>query len=398
MSTVVLMSLVVSFVGLFPLSPAKAVDSIPLVSSTTTLSHPVFSMNWDTDPSYTNVKYSWALAQNIVAPSDDTCVTTNTGTCLLFHVDLQDTTPIADHLGQEWMGTLSVGDIIWDGPANSSISHVQRVDNDGNGRFEGLEVNVGCSAACTFATSTVYSVTIVNSPLKNPEGAGVPGAYSTLTQWIGVQDGTDFPPNAPENLTSLVTIGQGLTVMANVDPVLSFSVSAEGQTALKGADTSDITPTDADTCNFSTLTPATPHICAFGLHIATNASNGYSIYVVQDHNMTFNGNDIKQFSSGSIVGHPGAAWVAPTVGQLAHLGYWSSDTSVFNDQHTDAYWAGIPNIAAAGEAPVTDGLVADSTIPESHNYTYAIKIESAATLPQGTGYTHHEYFMVVGNF
>ncbi|MEI7512845.1 MAG: hypothetical protein WCK01_05310 [Candidatus Uhrbacteria bacterium] len=400
-SSVLLGCLFTSFVTFLPVSHVLAVDDIPLVSLTTTLSEPVFSADWDTNPSYTNVKYSWALTQGVTAPSDDTCVALNTGTCLLVNVDLQDTAPTSTHLGQEWMGTLSLGDFTLDGPANSSISHVQRVDNDGNGRFNSLEIQIGCSAACAFATGTVYSITIVNSPIKNPVSVGIPGAYSTLSQWVGIQDGTDAPANTPESITSLVVIGKGLTVTANVDPILTFSVGGFGLPASYYGESVSIDNSAApDTCDFGVLSPTSPKVCAWYLNIATNASNGYSIYVVQDQDMTFNGNSIKQFKDGTRIDDAAATeWTVPASVQLAHLGYSSNDADIFPPAGgTVAVWAGIPTVAAADAAPVATGLVASNNLPESHQYTYAIKIESAATLPQGTGYTHHEYFMVVGNF
>ncbi|MEI7512804.1 MAG: hypothetical protein WCK01_05105 [Candidatus Uhrbacteria bacterium] len=371
-----------------------------LDSLSTTLAQPMYSADWTTIPSYTNVTYAWSVSKTIEAAGTDPCLTTND--CFKLLINLKDIGTVSDHLNQEWMGTVATGDITWNGPANSSISSVQRVDSDVNGRFDQLQILVDCSVACSMTTSTPYSLTIVNSPIKNPVSPPgyTSGGYTSLSHTMYVND-QSISRTTNQSLISIVAVGLGLTVNADVNPYLTFSVEGTASSNAFYTDASTVsTAGNADTCVFGVLTPSVPAICTWNLHIATNASNGYAIYVVQDQDMTFNGNAIKQFNNGTRTDESTATiWSSPATGQLAHLGYSSNDTSAFAPSGgTIAVWAGIPTIAGAGEAPITTGLVADNAAPGAATYAYAIKVESAPTLPQGTNYTHHEYFMVVGNF
>ncbi|MEI7512803.1 MAG: SBBP repeat-containing protein [Candidatus Uhrbacteria bacterium] len=387
-----------------PMEAFVAKLSTPLSDSldslSTTLAQPMYSADWTTIPSYTNVTYAWSVSKTIEAAGTDPCLTTND--CFKLLINLKDIGTVSDHLNQEWMGTVATGDITWNGPANSSISSVQRVDSDVNGRFDQLQILVDCSVACSMTTSTPYSLTIVNSPIKNPVSPPgyTSGGYTSLSHTMYVND-QSISRTTNQSLISIVAVGLGLTVNADVNPYLTFSVEGTASSNAFYTDASTVsTAGNADTCVFGVLTPSVPAICTWNLHIATNASNGYAIYVVQDQDMTFNGNAIKQFNNGTRTDESTATiWSSPATGQLAHLGYSSNDTSAFAPSGgTIAVWAGIPTIAGAGEAPITTGLVADNAAPGAATYAYAIKVESAPTLPQGTNYTHHEYFMVVGNF
>jgi hypothetical protein len=396
-----LVSLVSSLVTFAPMMPVQAAPGIALQSLTATLAQPIYSADWAA-PAKTNVSYDFRLSKDITALTGDPCIATSP--CMGVFVDVEDyadeLASTTTHQKQEWSETISASDItLTNAPGGVTVASIQREDSGGNGVFEWLKVNFNCSTECTFTSTTIYHLQMVNGAIKNPVApAGyAPGMYTSLKQNMQVRDFT-VAPEYIAYLTAVVAVGKGLTVTASVDPTLTFSVTGNPvESAIKN-EISNVAPTDADTCNFGTLTPTVAKICAFSLHIATNASNGYSIYVVQDQNMTFNGNAVKQFNSGSIATYPGSVWAAPSDAQLAHLGYWSSDSSVFSGVDLFPNWAGIPTIAGAGAPPVTTALVADSALPESNDYTYAIKIQSAATLPQGTGYTHHEYFMVVGNF
>ncbi|MEI7512345.1 MAG: hypothetical protein WCK01_02695 [Candidatus Uhrbacteria bacterium] len=366
----------------------------------TTLAQPVYSVDYDLNPSFTNVSYAWKQPKAFTIANGDPCIALYACAWIILELQTDGTPPLNDK--QEWQPTISSGDFIWNGPANSSVYGFYRSDEDSNDVYETLFVSVACSSACSFATSTEYSMTIVNNPIKNPQAPPgyTPGSYMDLTHTFSILDNSATHQN-DASLVSKVVVGLGLTVTANVEPTLSFSVSGFTTPASFYSDSVSIDNSLAsDTCSLGVLSPATPKVCAWYLNIATNASNGYSIYVVQDQDMSFNGNSIKQFKDSVRVDDSAAtAWTVPDSGQLGHLGYSSNDTDIFPPTGgTTAVWAGIPTVAGANEAPVTTGLVASNSLPESHQYTYAIKVESAATLPQGANYSHHEYFMVVGNF
>jgi len=387
------------FASMFTFGPAMPVQAAEaLASLKTTLAQPIYSNNFVTDPTFTNVSYTWSQTKAYNVAGGDACIVAQD--CMDILIDLQDTAPTTSFLGQEWQNTIVPGDIVWSGPANSSVSTTQRLDVNSNGRFEELMIRVQCSAACLFATSTAYTLSIVNYPLKNPQTPGgyTAGSYTSLTQAMTIADNS-VSNQQDEAETSVVAIGKGITVSASVDPTLTFSVTGvASSTAFYGDSSTTDTSGNPDACSFGTLTPGAPKVCLFNLNISTNAAFGYAIYVVQDQNMTFNGNSIKQFKDGTRIDESAATfWTSPSSTQLAHLGYSSNDTSVFTATGT-ALWAGVPNIATSAQAPVTTGLVADSATPNTASYVYALKVESAASLPQATAYTHHEYFMVVGNF
>ncbi|MCE9585978.1 hypothetical protein K8R04_01500 [Candidatus Uhrbacteria bacterium] len=369
----------------------------PIASLTTILAQPKFSADWNATPSYTNVTYFWSLSQTYTAGGADPCLTTND--CFKILLTLEDTGTTTTYQGQEWMSSVSIGDITWGGPLDMEVSSVQRHDTDNNGRYEQLEILVDCLSPCAMVAGVEYSIDIVNSPLKNPETNNLPGQYTSLTQTFRMND-QSTNNLSDELLNSVVAIGDALTVDASVDASLSFSIQGYETPSSYFFDNVDIDNSLAsNTCDFGLLTPGTPKVCAWYLNVATNAENGYSVYVVQDQDMTFNGNTIKQFYDGSRSNYTEASsWSPPSPATLAHLGYSSNDASVLPPSFGEARWAGIPTIAAAGQTPVITGLVVDSASPGVDQYTYALKVESAATLPQGTGYTHNEYFIVVGNF
>ena len=400
-----LLSLFSTLFTFAPAFPALAAPSVPLETLSTTLTQPIYSADWDADPTYTNVTYTWTQNHGMIAGSGDPCIAAND--CAALRMILEDDVASSTHQHQEWMNTIIPADISLNGPANASVFSVALADDDGNGRYEELNVVLACSDACTFATSTEYSVTIVNYPLKNPEQPinYVDGIYTSLTQYFSIRDNTDLPVEFTEDLTSVVVIGQGVSVTASVDPVLTFSIEGVVDATSFYFDSSDIdTSLLVDACAFGTLTPGVARVCLFTLNINTNAANGYAIYVVQDQDMTYNGNTIKQYQSGTRTDDSAAnTWQTPSNASYGHLGYSSNDTSVFPPASGSARWAGIPDIATAGQAPVITGLVADSVSPGDHQYTYALKVESASTLPQavaasGQAYSHNEYFIVVGNF
>jgi len=259
---------------------------------------------------------------------------------------------------------------------------------------------VNCWSSCVFATTTQYSLTVVNYPIINPQApvGYTAGTYTSLTQIISMNDMSVSAQNS-EQKTAVVAIGKGLTVTASVDPTLTFSVTGVASSTAFYTDNSTVsTVSNPDACSFGTLTPNAPKVCLFNLNINTNADNGYAIYVVQDQDMTFNGNSIKAFKDGARVDDATSTlWTSPLLATFGHLGYSSNDTSVFAATST-ALWAGIPAIATASQAPVITGLVANSAAPGNDTYVYALKVESTSALPQGSAYTHHEYFLVVGNF
>lgn len=217
-------------------------------------------------------------------------------------------------------------------------------------------------------------------------------------------------PGSEQASQTVDNYGGSLNVTASIDASLYFSF--EGLAAVDGAfytegDNATIVDSADTGCFFGTLTPNVAKVCTFKITLRTNAPNGFSVYTVQDQNMTFNGNTIKQFNSGTRVDDLAAVeWAAPSANAGAHLGYSSNDEGIFPPTvNNDAVWAGIPNKVAAGVAASSPaGLVASTTGPEDSDAgRFALKIEAGTGQPQaiaalGQQYSNNVYFIVVGNF
>ncbi|MCE9585976.1 hypothetical protein K8R04_01490 [Candidatus Uhrbacteria bacterium] len=393
-----------TFVG--SASPVLAAPSIdPLAYTYVTLAQPILNAASETTQR-TNVSVSFKPSADIVIGANDPCIAANDCVALTLIVD---DTQSPTYGYEEWADTFNESDITWNGPANSVLFSAATSSQTPDQMMakEQLVLTIACTAACTFSSATTYSVDIVNSPLIAPAPSSSPaqGVYYTYTHTVKLQSAGVTPANQPiQALQTQVAYGEALTVTASVNAALSFAITGVPVENPFYTDLSNVGSGD-NSCDFGTLVPGAAKICLFNLAVTTNAENGYSVYVVQTQNMTFNGIGIKQFTDGTRTDDASATvWASPSAAAFGHLGYSSNDTSVFAPSGgTVAVWAGIPTIAAAGANPVITGLVADSASPGVDSYVYALKVESAATLPQaadslGQVYTHDEYFLVVGNF
>ncbi len=80
----------------------------------------------------------------------------------------------------------------------------------------------------------------------------------------------------------------GVTVSATVDPTLTFSLAGVSSGGTVNSATTNVTTSTATAVNFGSVTTATNKIAAHDLVIATNAPNGYTIYVKYTGVMTYN--------------------------------------------------------------------------------------------------------------
>ena len=209
------------------------------------------------------------------------------------------------------------------------------------------------SSASGSASSTVSGV-------RNPNKSASAGTADTYY--------VDISTNGGESVRVKFAIIEGVVVSATVDAILEFTVSgtSTGVTVKNVTTTVTSTPT---TIPFGTL-PLTPTsvVAAQELGVRTNASDGFFVYVFQDHDLRSAANDtIKCFSNGTCVNWSSAsAWTAPS-GDLndektwGHFGFTSEDSRIQTDgtcstSTTGAYgnasdnkWAGF---SGTGQAPV----------------------------------------------
>jgi len=178
-----------------------------------------------------------------------------------------------------------------------------------------------------------------------------------------------------ETADARVAIIDDVVVTATVSATLTFTVSAVGSKetnqGVNGA-WNDATST-ATTLAFGTLTVNSSSTMAQDLAVTTNASDGFTVNIFQDQNLTSAGSDdIDCFQDSSCVAYTSAsAWAAPagtlnTEGTYGHFGITSQDatlgTTCANDYYGNDLWAGLTGTTQAEvmcHTGAADGSTAD---------------------------------------
>lgn len=218
-----------------------------------------------------------------------------------------------------------------------------------------------CSGSATsgWATTTVVNVRNPNRATTTP---GVADVYDiTIQTSTGAKAKVQF------------AIVEGVVVSATVDAVLKFTISGfnPNATSVKGV-TVNATST-GNSITFGTLNPREDKVAAQQLMVETNASEGFTVVVYQDHDLLSPAGDIINcFQDGICASWKTATttpWAEPS-GQLdvrrtySHFGFTSEDTSVqpdgscntstvgaYGNTNTDA-WAGFEGAGFSYAAPV----------------------------------------------
>ncbi len=164
--------------------------------------------------------------------------------------------------------------------------------------------------------STTSGATFIISSITNPTTAGSTFYYSIQT--FGNTDCVTSPiDNA---LPSFITT-DGSTLSLTVDPTLTFSVNAISS----GQSCNGITTTSGSTATsipFGNVTPAANAMVCQDLQAASNASNGYTIYI-RYTGQPSNGTDLIADHSGS-----NASPVAFSAAGTEAYGYTTDDASL----------------------------------------------------------------------
>jgi hypothetical protein len=164
--------------------------------------------------------------------------------------------------------------------------------------------------------STLTGATFVLTSLTNPTLADTAFFYQLTTY-----NNTNCTSSPVDNALSQFITTNGSTVSFTIDATLSFSINAiAGSTSCDGTTTTSAsTPT---TIPFGSVTAASDSVVCQDLRAATNASNGYTIY------LAYTGPP--QSLSNSIAGAPGSnasPAAFPAAGVEAY-GYSTSDTAL----------------------------------------------------------------------
>ncbi len=179
-----------------------------------------------------------------------------------------------------------------------------------------------CTATANLASSTSYTIVIAN--VTNPSSAG------SQTIPIKTYNSSD---TMLEHTDMMVAIIDDVVVTARVSSTLTFHIYGTAtSTTINGVDTTG--SSTATTLPFGTLTVNASSTLGQRLTVETNARDGYTVTVEQDHNLYSDTNaDIDSFIDGSPATTTAQAWQSPsnTLDQentYGHFGLTSQDSTL----------------------------------------------------------------------
>jgi hypothetical protein len=278
-------------------------------------------------------------------------------------------------------------------PAKLDILRI-KYNLNGNTIAAGSTVNVGINA-CQFT-----------NPANQGSVAGVYEPYSFTIETGVSNTATNDTYTRIDSAGTKTAIGDGTSFSAQVNEIFSFKVGGMPTTTKWGTNGEyPSVPSTSTTCPFGTLQPNVPKTCGQTLTIASNAPNGYVVYVMKTGLLQSGTNYIYDFvaNGAGVVGgtscmSPDAPlfdlagtcnnavnWVSPYAlinypDSFGHLGYSSDDTDVFT---TSTLYAGIAN--SFQNAYRMSPVMASTTAPASASHTshVKLKIEVSPLLPVG---------------
>lgn len=288
-------------------------------------------------------------------------------------------------------------------PANVTVNSVTLSSGGGSAANDRITIGLNQTsggAAVNISASTALVFDIINNRITTPAKVAAAGTADIYNMSLATRDNTASVDL--DNGAARAAIQDATAVTATINTTLTFTVAGVSSGGTCRSTRTASAASTATTLPFGTLAPNTAKQLCQTLTIATNAPNGYALYVVQDGNLISGSDDIDQFKDGTRVddGDADTAWTSPAVrandeASQGHLGYGSTDTGVFG---ADAF-AGIPTKHAAGATPVTTGLACDNTAATtSDTCTVEYKVEISALQPAGTTYTNQIQYLLVAQY
>ncbi len=188
-----------------------------------------------------------------------------------------------------------------------------------------------------------------------------------------------------------VAILPHVTVTAAVDTTFTFTVAGLATSTTVNGDTLTGSTT-ATVIAFGTLAPTVAKIMGQQLSVTTNASNGFSVTVVENQNLlSATGADIDLFQDGAATAVP-IAWASPTntlaAGEASygHIGVTSEDTTLSaGAEFSGTKYAGNFNTARQVFYSTTP---ADGTTAGVGTTKVAYKVEIGSLQEAGSDYTN----------
>lgn len=171
--------------------------------------------------------------------------------------------------------------------------------------------------ASTTWIRVIVGATGAGNKIINPSGSvcGTGDDSNICTIAASTTDGGGAPTYDSVNLR--VAIVSGVTITANIDTSLAFSIAGGA------CDSGTVTATSVD---FGSIIPATAEDCTQTLTVTTNAAGGYTTTTLADAQLTSGANDIDWFTGDNTTP---AAWASPAGGtpsvNTGFLGYHTND-------------------------------------------------------------------------
>ena len=197
-------------------------------------------------------------------------------------------------------------------------------------------------------------ITVTINGANKPVNPSAIGEYRFSFSTHTANDGTGTPV---ESRSFSVYITQKITVSASVPSSLIFTIGgvASGNACSNSGGNADIT-TDSSSVAFGTYTGPESRVGCQNLTVSTNATNGYSVSVQQDQDLTSAGLDtMKPFSGTYAV--PATWSTPPGSGTESYFGFTTDDTD-YSDFQTAKYASfqldKNPYVIAGEAGPVVD--------------------------------------------
>lgn len=191
--------------------------------------------------------------------------------------------------------------------------------------FSGQVLTCTVNALIPAGVSVVTSIANVTNPAKS----AADGIADTYKVYIETQTGVGV---VVENANAMVAIDNSVLMTATIESTLTFVISgvAAGQ-VINGITTT--APSTATTTSFGTLTTAASSTIGQQLAVSTNATDGYAVTVMQDHELLSNSGDTINSFANSPDGTGSTTpqnWVAPSsvldqYNTYGHMGLTTND-------------------------------------------------------------------------
>ena len=258
--------------------------------------------------------------------------------------------------------------------------------NYNNGSDENLTLTV-CVGDTLSAGAKTITIGAVTKLWTNPSSAG-----SYRVDVTGTQDNVGY---------TRVAIIDDVVVTAAVDTSFTFTVAGLATSTTVNGETLTGSTT-ATVMNLGTLAPGVPVVMGQQLFVTTNASNGFTVTVQEDQNLTSaTGADIDLFKDGAATSVP-TAWTSPTntLGSEAtygHFGLTSEDVSLSDgDSFGTSLFAG--NILAAPREVFYHTGSSDGTTANIGTTKVAYKVEIGSLQEAGNDYTNSLTYVATPTF